>query len=370
MADEPAAKRARLEPASMPHIPMELIVGPVACALLRARDKTLLALVQTSRQCAADIPVAIMDTVLTMRRRYWSPGLGERVFRCALRAGRSADDMDHILAVFYCTTPKLGWVMATPSAETLIRRLRPLRLTWPHMFQDDFSAFDPPAVIKAFCDTQFDCKWTKEMLAALIEKNGLPASHRPLIQELLHGRRMVPVKIARESFFRFMDTASEEEFDWMVEHCPLTTDWSLSDIRSKQVPKRLWEVMERYPYVARLAFRYHGTRFDELRPFDTIHAAWRWLLLHDHPHIASYLTRFSCSSRAEALALRIIDITIPPSALIAQHIPPDEVLDVTALSVEDRLMSSYVRLQRNASYQTPTPELLSVLYYEMKEYMT
>lgn len=370
MADEPSAKRARIEPASMPHIPMELIVGPVACILLRARDKTLTELLQTCWHCVHAIPGQIVSTVLTMRAHCWSPWLGDRVFRAALRAGRSADEMDHILVVFGCERLTIvDWLVREPDAETLLRRVAPLCLTRPGLLHRAAFVFAVrPTLLNALCEIALNASHVAGLVRELVVHCGLSAPIRSMIMRLHQGRRCVGIHLSLSDFLRFINTASDDDFDWMIHNCPLRAHIS-HDTASQTPPPRIAKILESYPYSVLSAFHPEPYQIAEFRPFENIDILWLRLLFHDCPHMGTYFANHALT-QAAARALLSVGVVISVSTLMKNALFVDELLGNDVVTADQRLVCDYLRMRRESATHVPTADELRAFCMRAKTYLT
>jgi hypothetical protein len=335
---------------------MELIVGPVARCLLRDGDKTLIALFIACRSCLADIPLNIMHIALAARRSYPFPRLGQDVFRAALCAGRTADEMDHILVVFRCGTPPIAsWLAARSDADTLFARLAPLHLTLPRLFHDAAKCFaTQPALLSALCDTPPPREHLVRDLFRV--HGGFPLSVRPAIVKLLQGRHAVGLNLLESEFLRFLENAGDEEFQWMVEHCPITAEFSLETLK-RPAHARVPHITAHYPYIVRRAFHAHAYRVHINLDIEDIDRQWLRLLYEDNQAVLRFLdtSQFSTSGLC---ALVRAGVKIPASWLLKKRIPADEVLARDALTEDEKLVSDYLALTRDighpAASGTPT----------------
>lgn len=299
MADEPPTKKARLNAVSddMPIIPVELIVGPVACLLFLERDKTLLCLLRACRTCAGSIPASIMTTTLALRRTYPSAGLGRNVFRCALKAGRSADELEHIVAVFgdAAMVDIMAWVAEQSDGAILLRRLSPLSLARRGVFHNAVNAFEGRGdLLQVFFDAAFVHADRLSHLAQLVSNYGLPSWLRPCVPHVLGARRSVQVAVVVDRFEYFLYDASFEEFDWMVEHCPVIP-YSLNIILHDPVPPRFLDILRRYPYAVLRHFQ--APRWVIENP-GAVAPVLCPLLFLDNPMVAEVI-RGGCSGRIQ-----------------------------------------------------------------------
>lgn len=372
MADERPVKRARVADgmSEAPLITLDLVVGPLACILLLERDPALPALLQTCRFCASNIPTSLIPAVFSMRRAYPCAGLGVNVFRVALRAKRPADDLEHIIAVFgACVLEGLmDWLSQQSDAVCLLRVLRLLRLNHPAIFASTFNAFEHrPDLFEALFEDllMMGGFMERDAVTALIINYGLPQWARPFLLRFLEGRRALDIDVGTDRFRYFLHHAPDDEFNWMIEHCPVVGTLTPSDIAEPVAP-RLLEILRRYPYAVLCHFRAErrlianpGYAAPVLCP----------LLFLDNPSVTQHILTGEC--RLDTLrALKFAGIDVSVDRMVASAVPPDEVLEEDVITADDRVVSDFIRLLAHTTEHHRVPTLAKALYAILKRHAT